>query len=300
MVPGTIYSMDETGQQAWSKLERAWNEIRRDRIHGAGELLNRALGALNDFFENLENPDYDDIEAIMNDLANLRGDMAGFSNCVRLINTENIETLMQSVIQLREYLQFTPRKIADGALSLFTKPVTVMTNSRSSVVQQVVLHLHSNNRLKHVIQMESRPALEGRTNAEHLLGCGVHVTVIPDAALGYWVNNADAVFVGADAIAVQGNFLGKIGCLPLAVLAHKAGVPFYVAADRLKFVQELPDEYNVNRNFTGEEINWGLNSDYLVLSNIIYEITPGELVTGYLTEYGLQQPPLTVLETLSF
>jgi translation initiation factor eIF-2B subunit delta len=292
--------MDEKGQQAWSKLEQAWNEIRRDRIHGAGELLNRALAALNDFFETVENPDYGDIDAIMNELANLRGDMAGFSNCVRLINTENIETLVQSVIQLREYLQFSPRKIAEGALSLFNKPVTVMTNSRSSVVQQVILHLQMNNRLRQVIQMESRPALEGRTNAEYLLDCGVHVTVIPDAALGYWVNNADAVFVGADAIAVNGNFLGKIGCFPLAVLTHKAGIPFYVAADRLKFVHELHDEYHVNQNFTGEEIDWGVYSDNLVLSNIIYEITPGELVTGYLTEYGLQQPPLTVLETLSF
>ncbi len=148
--------------------------------------------------------------------------------------------------------------------------------------------------------MESRPAYEGRKNAERLLEYGIHVTVIPDAAIGYWIQNADVVIVGADAISVEGDFLGKIGCYPLGLLARDKGVGYYVTAERLKFIHVLPDEDEANLDSPAEQLRWEGVSSHLALSNIIFESTPGGLVTGYLTEFGLQKPPLSVLETLSF
>ncbi len=292
--------MEEKEKHAWSELDHAWNIIRNDRTRGAAELLLAALQALRDFLETVESPDYSDIDSIMNQLATLRSDMAGFSNCVRLISTENIDSLFRSVTQLQEYLVLSPAKIAQNAEKIFTKQIAVMTNSRSSVVERVILTLHRTGRLKQVIQMESRPAYEGRYNAERLIECGVHVTVIPDAAMGYWIYNADTVLVGADAISVDGSFLGKIGSYPLALLARDAGIPYYVTADRLKFVHELPDELSANLNFSGDVIGWDVTSKHLAFSNIIFEQTAGNLVAGYITEFGLQKPPLSILETLSF
>ncbi len=290
--------MKANEKQAWIELEETWNMVGSDRTHGASELLKSALHALLKFIESINAPDYGDIESLMSDLANLRTDMVGFSNCVRLINTESIDSLSNSVSQLLEYLDQAPEKIGENAVKSIFKPVTIITNSRSSIVERVILYLHDSNKLKQVIQTESRPAYEGRKNAERLVDGGVNVTVIPDAAMGYWINYADTVIVGADAVAVDGSFLGKIGCYPLALLARHTGISYYVAAERLKFVHYLPNLLEANQKFTGDAIGWGVNSDRLLLSNIVYETTPGELVTGYFTDYGLQKPPLTVFETL--
>lgn len=298
--PPGMYGMNEKEKQAWNELEKAWNLVANDRTHGAAELLRSALQALRQFLDNVDEADYGDIDYLMNELANLRNDMAGFSNCVRLLNNESIESLIRSVTQLQEYLASSSIQIAHHAVSVIQEPAVILTNSRSSVVEQVLIALYRAGKVRRIIQLESRPAYEGRRNAERLIDCGMQVTVIPDAALGYWMHSADAVVVGADAISANGNFLGKIGCYPIAVLAHKEGIPYYVAAERLKFVHDLADEKQANRKFSGDVIGWGVTSDRLALSNIIFEKTYGHLVTGYITEYGLQRPPMSVLETLSF
>ncbi len=292
--------MNENEKYAWRELSQAWDNVRSDRLRGAAELLRSALHALRRFLEGVESPDYSEIESLMNELANLRKDMAGFKNCVRFLNDENPDTLLNSVIQLEEYLDQSSAMIAQNAVQTFHKPVSVLTISRSSVVEQVITALHRSGILEQVIQLESRPAYEGRKNAERLLDSGIHVTVIPDAAMGYWIYNADTVIVGADAISTEGNFLGKIGCYPLALLAREAGCGYYVTAERLKFTHIIPDEYEANKHFPADQLGWETASERLALSNIIFETTPGALVTGFITEFGFQKPPLTILETLSF
>ncbi len=292
--------MNENEKYAWRELSQAWDNVRSDRLRGAAELLRSALHALRRFLEGVESPDYSEIESLMNELANLRKDMAGFKNCVRFLNDENPDTLLNSVIQLEEYLDQSSAMIAQNAVQTFHKPVSVLTISRSSVVEQVITALHRSGILEQVIQLESRPAYEGRKNAERLLDSGIHVTVIPDAAMGYWIYNADTVIVGADAISTEGNFLGKIGCYPLALLAREAGCGYYVTAERLKFTHIIPDEYEANKHFPADQLGWETASERLALSNIIFETTPGALVTVFITEFGFQKPPLTILETLSF
>jgi len=292
--------MNENEKYAWRELSQAWDNVRSDRVRGAAELLRSALHALRRFLEDIENPDYEEIEPLMSELARLRRDMAGFKNCVRFLNDENPDTLLNSVIQLEEYLEQSPAMIAQNAVQMFHKPGSVMTISRSSVVEHVITALYRSGKLERVIQLESRPAYEGRKNAERLLDSGIHVTVIPDAAMGYWIHNADTVIVGADAISTEGNFLGKIGCYPLALLAREVGIGCYVTAERLKFTHTLPDEVEVNKHFSTDQLGWETASERLALSNIIFETTPGAVVTGFITEFGFQKPPLTILETLSF
>ena len=292
--------MDDKIKNAVAELEKAWLKIQNDQTRGASELLQAALHALQDFLGDIGSTDYVEIDLIVDELSNLRRDMAGFSNCIRTVSTENIDALKDSVSQLLEYLDQAPDSIAKHAEKLVTRPARILTISRSSVVEQIILRLERHAKLLRVIQLESRPALEGRLNAERLLDHGIHVTVIPDAAIGFWIDSADYVFVGADAVAIDGSFIGKVGCHPLALLAHKYGVPYYVAAERLKFVHDLMAESEVNQNFSGDMMGWGILSEHLILSNIIFERTSGDLVSGFITEFGLQKPPLSVLETLSF
>ena len=82
---------------------------------------------------------------------------------------------------------------------------------------------------------ESRPGGEGRKVVRHRSRLGLATTLIPDAALGRAVRNADAALVGADAVTPH-HVVNKVGTLLLALACRHAGVPCLVAADRFKRV----------------------------------------------------------------
>ncbi len=88
-------------------------------------------------------------------------------------------------------------------------------------------------RVQHVIATETRPLLQGaRLTAWELARDGISFALIVDSAAGSSSSAVivDAVIVGADRIAANGDVANKIGTYQLAVLARENGVPFYVAA----------------------------------------------------------------------
>src|SRR4029077_20696586 len=85
----------------------------------------------------------------------------------------------------------------------------------------------------HVFANETRPFLQGaRLTAWELMQDNIAVTLIADNAAGYLLSRGeiDAVIVGADRIAANGDVANKIGTYPVAVLARRHSIPFYVAA----------------------------------------------------------------------
>lgn len=84
-----------------------------------------------------------------------------------------------------------------------------------------------------VVVCESRPAREGIASARLLSGYGWTVTLITDAAIGHWIENVDAVLLGADWIDRRG-FINKTGSLALSKLALLHRKPVYVIGDRLR------------------------------------------------------------------
>lgn len=280
-----------------SDLHTAWQEIREDTRQGASELLRQALKALADYLVQAgPMADDFDLDSLLEELAVLRQDMVGFANSARLLKRAEADDVYDSLQGLRRYLDQAPDKIGKTAVEILSgASMTIMTNSRSSATESALLALAEAGRLDRVLQMESRPAFEGRDNANKLLSAGIQVTVLPDAAMGCWLEQADAVVVGADAIQESGDFIGKIGCWPLACLAWRKSIPFYVAAERLKITSSLPALETVNQRFTGTLLDWGEGSGRLTLSHIIFELIPGELIAGFLTESGLLLPPLTKL-----
>jgi methylthioribose-1-phosphate isomerase len=146
---------------------------------------------------------------------------------------------------------------------------------------------------------ETRPLLQGaRLTAWELQNQGVPVTVLPDVAAATLLRQGriDAVITGADRIAANGDAANKIGTYPLAVLAHRHGVPFYVAApastfdpltDRgedIEIEQRDPDEVHRYRRerFT---------PDGVAAFNPAFDVTPAELITAIITEQGVLRPP---------
>ncbi len=146
---------------------------------------------------------------------------------------------------------------------------------------------------------ESRPLLQGARLTTWELGqAGVEAIQIVDAAAAYVMAEGlvQAVVVGADRIARNGDTANKIGTYGLAVLARHHGLPFYVAAPATTFDPttatgrripiEMRDPAEV-RSLAGRIVA----ARGAAALNPAFDVTPAELVSGFLTDRGLLEPP---------
>jgi methylthioribose-1-phosphate isomerase len=163
----------------------------------------------------------------------------------------------------------------------------------------IVQAAHFAEREIHVWVDETRPYLQGaRLTAWELEQAGVPHTLIPDVAAGHLMSRGevDVILVGADRIAANGDTANKIGTYPLAVLAARHGIPFFVCAPTTSIDPETPDG-------SGIEIEERSADEVLVVRghriaprgtevrNPAFDVTPAELITGIVTEEGVIHPP---------
>jgi len=146
---------------------------------------------------------------------------------------------------------------------------------------------------------ETRPWLQGaRLTAWELLQDGIPVTLLPDAAAASLLSSGrvGCVVVGADRIARNGDTANKIGTYPLALAAHAAGVPFFVAAPvstvdlRATSGQDIPIEERAAEEVThlrGERVA----AEGVQVFNPAFDVTPARYVSAIVTEKGVARAP---------
>ena len=103
--------------------------------------------------------------------------------------------------------------------------------------------LHADGALSHVIVDETRPLLQGaRLTCWELGQLGIEHRLACDGAAPFLISQglADAVVVGADRVAANGDVANKIGTYGLALAAHRAGIPFLVAAPESTLDEATP------------------------------------------------------------
>lgn len=146
---------------------------------------------------------------------------------------------------------------------------------------------------------ETRPFLQGaRLTAWELTQDGIPVTLIADSAAAFMMDRGriDAVIVGADRVAANGDVANKIGTYPLAVLAQRHGIPFYVACplSTIDITAESGEDIPIEER-SGEEvvgyrgIRWAPLG--IAVANPVFDVTPAELVTALITERGVTRQP---------
>jgi methylthioribose-1-phosphate isomerase len=144
--------------------------------------------------------------------------------------------------------------------------------------------------VSHVWVGETRPLLQGaRLTAWELGRAGVPFEVVTDSSAGALMSRGlvDAVFVGADRIAANGDVANKIGTYTLAVLADRHDVPFHVVA---------PLSTIDSRTATGADIPIEERDPAEVTTdapalNYAFDVTPAVLISSIVTEAGVLQPP---------
>src|SRR5207248_7827606 len=151
----------------------------------------------------------------------------------------------------------------------------------------------------HVYADETRPFLQGsRLTAWELMNDGIPTTVISDSMAGAMMKEGkiNAIVVGADRIAANGDVANKIGTYSVAVLAREHGIPFYVAAPFSTVDLETPDGSRIPIEQRDSKEVTHIAGRQMVpkgveVENPAFDVTPAKYVTAIVTEKGIARAP---------
>ncbi|MGN6378649.1 MAG: S-methyl-5-thioribose-1-phosphate isomerase [Gaiellales bacterium] len=195
------------------------------------------------------------------------------------------------------------RRIGDHGAGLLRAGAQVLTHCNAGALATggygtalgIVRAAHQRDSSLHVWVDETRPLLQGsRLTAWELEQEGISATLITDSTAGWLMaqGKVDAVVTGADRIARNGDAANKIGTYALAVLARAHSVPFYVAAPMssvdaaLESGAAIPIEHRSPAEVAGVAAPAGFG-----VYNPAFDVTPGEMISGIVTEKGVLRPP---------
>jgi methylthioribose-1-phosphate isomerase len=187
--------------------------------------------------------------------------------------------------------------IADGARMLTHCNAGALACVGYGTALGVIRAAHERGKRVSVWVDETRPVLQGsRLTAWELEQLSIPCTIIPDSTAGALMadGEVDAVIVGADRVAANGDVANKIGTYPLAVLARHHGIPFYVAAPTSSFDAATGSgaDIAIERRGADEVTTIGgrrIAPAHAVAENRAFDITPGDLVTAFVTEDGVDR-----------
>ena len=163
----------------------------------------------------------------------------------------------------------------------------------------VIRSLHKAKRIENVIVDETRPFLQGaRLTAWELHQEKIPFFIISDNMAGYFMSKGevDAVIVGADRIAANGDSANKIGTLSLSILAKNYGIPFYIVAPLSTIDINTVDGSLIpieerNEKEVREVLGKAIIPEYMQVRNPAFDVAPADNITGIITEAGAMYPP---------
>ena len=242
---------------------------------------------------------------------NLSWGLTRMQNFIHSLKNETITVIKEKVIgealQIKNDDIATNQKIGEHGQVLLQNGDTVLTHCNAGALCSagfgtalgVIYAAVAHGKKIRVIADETRPLLQGaRLSAWELCKNNIPVTVITDsmAASIMRTGKINAVIVGADRIAANGDTANKIGTYGVAVCAAYHKIPFYVAAPfstidlRAPTGNEIPIEersHDEVRNFGGLVVTPAAAQ----IKNPAFDVTPHELITAIITEKGILRAP---------
>ncbi|XEC96419.1 S-methyl-5-thioribose-1-phosphate isomerase [Paenibacillus tarimensis] len=218
--------------------------------------------------------------------------------------------LLAEAIAIQSEDEETCRLIGEHALTLFKEGMGVLTHCNAgglatakygTALAPFYLAKEQGMPIK-VFADETRPVLQGaRLTAFELQQAGIDVTLICDNMAGMVMSKGwiDAVIVGTDRVAANGDVANKIGTYSVAVLAKAHGIPFYVACPLSTIDLDTPTGAEIPiEERQAEEITEGFGKRTapkgVKVFNPAFDVTPHEYVTAIITEKGIVKPPYDV------
>ena len=198
-------------------------------------------------------------------------------------------------------------RIAQAGAQLIPQDAKILTHCNTGPIATagagtalgVIIAAQRAGKRPHVFVDETRPLLQGaRLTYFELARAGVDATLLVDsaAAIAMQRKAIDLVIVGADRIARNGDAANKIGTYGLAIAAAHHRIPFYVAAPRSTFDLSLQSgaQIPIEERPADEVAAFGgvrVAPEGAHAYNPAFDVTPGHLITAFITEYGVLRPP---------
>jgi len=180
------------------------------------------------------------------------------------------------------------KKIRDGMRILTHCNTGGLATAGVGTALGAIRKAHEQGKKIHVYVDETRPLLQGaRLTAWELRKLGIPYTLICDNMAGFLMaqKKIDLVMVGADRIAVNGDFANKIGTFTVAVLAKHHGIPFYALAPRTTDDPNCKDGSAIHiEERAADEVRAGKAPTDAPAYNPAFDVTPRSLINGILFE----------------
>jgi ribose 1,5-bisphosphate isomerase len=257
------------------------DELRRDTVHGAGWMAERALDTLVEEITAAPG-DTDGLMAQLHDagtrLAQSRPDAGAVAGAIgrvlaaahrqRHLSADELKQVVgEEALAICEARRRAARAIAIQ-LSPQLEGAAVMTHSASATVREAFQHTAP----KRVVCTVSQPREEGRAFAEELRESGLEVDLLDDDDADAGLERVDLLLLGADTVFRDGVLLNKVGTLALAKAASEHDVPVTVACEVLKLA---PYDSRDAQGLAGDDTR---------------DFTPPDLIGQLLTEEGPVEP----------
>ncbi len=217
-----------------------------------------------------------------------------------------IKELIENGIKLENEDIEINKKIGHYGAQVVPKGATILTHCNAGALATVgygtalgvVRSAYANDNTIQVFADETRPRQQGaRITTFELVMDKIPVTLITDGMCSYFMKKGmiDMVVVGADRIAANGDTANKIGTYTVAIAAKYHNIPFYIAAPlstidvRIKSGEEIKIEERDHEEVT--HINGKrICAEGVNIINPGFDVTPHELISGIITEYGILRP----------
>ena len=221
-------------------------------------------------------------------------------------NEEIIELLIENAIRLEDEDIAINKKIGEYGSEIVPKGATILTHCNAGALATVghgtalgVVRsaFQKDNTIK-VFADETRPRGQGaRLTTFELTQDGIDTTLITDGMGAYFMNKGmiDVVITGADRIALNGDSANKIGTYMVAIAAKYHNIPFYIAAPKSTIDPAIKSGNEIVIELRDKEEVTIINdkpicTDKVNVINPGFDVTPAELITGIITEYGIFKP----------
>jgi translation initiation factor 2B subunit (eIF-2B alpha/beta/delta family)/ADP-ribose pyrophosphatase YjhB (NUDIX family) len=274
-----------------TEIMRKVKEIREDRVHGATFLGQESVRLLSAAAKASDARDTDTLfshlllvtlrlrraQPAMANVWNLTGKFLQIVNKHREDGAplqELLITVEKTSVRILEESAKATEDASRNTAQILPAGAVVLTHSFSSTVLRSLELGFKGGRDFKVYATESYPGMEGKQLAKELIASGVPVTLIADSAVSSILQKVDLVLVGADSVLKDGALIHKVGTREIAAAAASRKIPLFSSCESIKLSV---------KDFLGERPE----------TSTIFDSTPPELISGYITEEG-QLPPVRV------
>lgn len=281
---------------AYRKAISSINEIGKDNVSGAAELMEKAGECLLEFLNSIEN-EKTFREEMINICKNLAGAQPSMAPIFNLANesllfleqfpSAECQSMLKNIQKRIEKTRKASEEIAKLGSSLIEDGMTIITHSRSSTILEIFKEAKEEDKNFEVVLTESRPIYEGRKLARELTSLKIDVVLVIDSAIFGMMEVADLAIIGADSITRNG-VVNKVGTSGMASFAQ-GKIPLYVACSMNKI---FPSSKKIERKERNAGEIW--NERDIEVKNIYFDKTPLESITKFITEEGLLAPAMMI------